>query len=107
MQAKEAEVNACLITGAAYHRITSDDGLPHPAEALTLSEVRERQARVLEMLEQGGAIIVYSDDHQHLFGVLTRDRRLLDEASIAAMIDTGHLAPLAELIAMDDRGELP
>jgi hypothetical protein len=80
---------------------------PSPAEALTLSEVREQQARVLQMLEQGGAIIVYSDDHQHLFGVLTRDRRLLDEVSIAAMIDTGHLPPLAELIAMDDRSELP
>ena len=100
-------MNAYLIIGAAYHRIMSDDGLPHPAEALTLLEVREQQARVLEMLEQGGAIIVYSDDHQHLFGVLTRDRRLLDAASIAAMIDTGHLPPLAELIAMDDRGELP
>jgi hypothetical protein len=39
--------------------------------------------------------------------VLTRDRRLLDEASIAAMIDTGNLPPLAELLAMDDRAELP
>jgi hypothetical protein len=39
--------------------------------------------------------------------VPTRDRRLLDEASIAATIDTGHLPPVADLIAMDDRGELP
>jgi hypothetical protein len=85
----------------------SDDGLPHPSEALTLSEVRDQQARVIAVLEQGGAIIVYSDDREHLLGVLTRDRRLLEEASIAAMIDTGHLPPLAELIAMDDRGELP
>jgi hypothetical protein len=58
MQAKAGSVNAYLITGAAYHRMMSDDGLPHPAEAVTLSEVREQQARVLEMLEQGGAIIV-------------------------------------------------
>jgi hypothetical protein len=85
----------------------SDDGLPHPCEALTLSQVRDQQPRVIEMLEHGGAVIVYSDGQEHLLGVLTRDRRLLDEASIAAMIDTGHLPPLAELIAMDDRGELP
>ena len=100
-------MNAFLITGAAHHRILSDDGLPHPAEALTLSQIREQQPRVLGMLGQGGAIIVHTDDGEHLLGVLTRDRRLLDEASIAAMIDTGHLPPLAELIAMDDRGELP
>ena len=84
----------------------SDDGLPHPAEALRLSEIAEQQDRVTEMLEQGGAIIVHSDD-RNTVGVLTRDRRLLDEALIAAMIDTGNLPPLAELIAMDDRGEPP
>jgi hypothetical protein len=39
--------------------------------------------------------------------VLTRERSLLDEASIAAEIDAGHLPPIAELIAMDDDGELP
>ncbi len=59
-------MNAHLITGAAYHRIMSDDGLPHPAEAPPLSEIHEQQTRVLEMLERGGTIIVYSDDHQHL-----------------------------------------
>jgi hypothetical protein len=106
-EGKESDMNAYLVTAAAYHRTMSDDGLPHPAESLTLSEVRDQQTRVIEMLEQGGAIILYTDDQQHLFGVLTRDRTLLDEASIAAMIDTGHLPPMAELLAMDDRGELP
>jgi hypothetical protein len=100
-------VNAFLITGAAYHRIMSDDGLPHPATGMRLSELREHQSEVLEMLERGGAIIVHTDDGEHLLGVLTRNRKLLDEASIAAMIDAGNLPPLAELIAMDDRGELP
>jgi hypothetical protein len=99
-------VNAFLVPHAGYHRIMSDDGLPHPSEAQTLAEVRDQQARVIAVLEQGGAIIVYSDDREHLLGVLTRDRRLLEEASIAAMIDTDNLPPLAELIAMDDRGEL-
>ena len=84
-----------------------DDGLPHPSEALTLSEIRDQQGRVIEILEQGGAVIVYSDDHDHQLGVLTRQQPLLDEASLAAMIDTGHLPPIGELLAMDDRGELP
>ena len=99
-------MNAYLISRAAYHRIMPDDGLPHPATGMRLCELREHQACVLEMLERGGAIIVHTDDGEHLLGVLTRDRRLLDEASIAAMIDAGNLPPLAELIAMDDRGEL-
>lgn len=100
-------MNAFLISAAAYHRIMSDDGLPHPARGMRVSELREHQSEVLEMLEQGGAIVVHTDDGEHLLGVLTRDRRVLDEASIAAMIDTGNLPPLAELLAMDDRGELP
>jgi len=100
-------VNAYLITGASYHRLMCDDGLPHPATGMRLSQLREHQAEVLKMLEQGGAIIVHTDDGEHLLGVLTRDRRLLDEAAIAAMIDAGNVPPLDELIAMDDRGELP
>lgn len=84
-----------------------DDGLPHPSEALTLSELTDQLQRVLPMLKQGGAVIVYTDDQQQLVGVLTQDRRLLDATSVAAMIDTGHLPALDELVAMDDRGELP
>ena len=104
---RRIEMNAFLISAAAYHRIMSDDGLPHPARGMRVSELHEHQSEVLEMLEQDGAIVVHTDDGEHLLGVLTRDRRLLDEASIAAMIDTGNLPPLAELLAMDDRGELP
>jgi len=100
-------MTAYLVTRRAYHRAMSEDGLPHPAEALNLSEIRDQQARVIAMLERGGAVIVYSDDGEHLLGVLTRHPALLGEASIAAMIDTGHLPPLNELTAMDDRGELP
>jgi hypothetical protein len=83
------------------------DGLPHPSEALTISEIRDEQERVIEVLEQGGAVIVLTDDGQRRLGVLTRQQPLLDEASIAAQIDSGRLPPLADLIAMDDRGELP
>jgi hypothetical protein len=104
---KEDEVNAYLVTGPAYHRLMCDDGLPHPAIGLRLSEIGQQQDRVLKMLERGGAIIVHSDDGEHLLGVLTRREPLLGEAMIAAMIDTGNLPPLDELVAMDDRGELP
>ncbi len=62
---------------------------------------------VLGVLEQRGAILVYSDDREHRLGALTREQPLLDEASIAAQIDSGQLPPIAELIAMDDRGETP
>ena len=64
-------MNAYLVTGPAYHRLMCDDGLPHPAVGLRLSEIGEQQDRVLKMLEQGGAIIVHSDDGEHLLGVLT------------------------------------
>jgi hypothetical protein len=44
---------------------------------------------------------------EHFLGVLTRDQRLLDGAGIAQLIENGQIPPLDELVAMDDRGELP
>ena len=96
-----------LIPMAAYHEAMHGDGLPHPAEALTLSELGQRLDHAFEVLEQGGAILLYTDDLEHRLGVLTRQQPLLDEASLAAEIDSGHLPPIAELIAMDVRGETP
>ncbi len=81
-----------------------DDGLPHPSEGLTLQEIAKDPQRVLRILKDGGAVLVYDDGY--LLGVLTRQQPLLDEASIAAMIDTGHLPPLDELAATSDRREL-
>jgi hypothetical protein len=43
----------------------------------------------------------------HFLGALTRDHTLLDAADIAQLIENGHIPPLDELVAMDDRGELP
>lgn len=100
-------MNAFLIPGPAYHRAMSDDGLPHPAETWRVSELADDQTRVLELLQQGGVIVVHTDDGQHLLGVLTRDPSLLEPATIATMIDTGQLAPLRELQALADRGEIP
>ena len=104
---RRIEMNAFLISAAAYHRIMSDDGLPHPARGMRVSELREHQSEVLEMLEHGR-----SDrrPHRRWRAPARRadaNRRLLDDASIAAMVDTGNLPPLTELFAMDDRGELP
>lgn len=99
-------MTVCVIPGPAYHR-GMDDGLPHPAESLTLGEIAERPGRVVELLDRGGAVLVYTDDRHVLLGALTREKPLLDEAVMAAMIDAGSVPPLAELLAADDRGELP
>jgi hypothetical protein len=96
-----------VVQASAYHRVMSDDGLPHPTEALTLSALAVAAERVIAMLDQGGGVLVYTDDRERLLGVLTREPRLFGEAQMAAMIDAGTLPPLDELVAMDDRGELP
>ncbi len=83
------------------------NGLPHPVTGMSLGELRERQDEALQILEQGGAIILHSDDGERLFGVLTRDRQLVGDATVAAMIDAGTIPPLDQLLEMDDRGELP
>ena len=81
--------------------------LPSPVRSLTLAEIEHQRDRVYEELERGGAIRVYTSDMEHFLGVLTRDQRLLDDAGIAQLIENGHIPPLDELVAMDDRGELP
>ena len=95
-----------LVTRPAYHRCM-DDGLPHPSEALTLGEIDGELERVIGMLERGGAVIVLSNDREHRLGVLTRDPAVLGDAQVAQLIDAGHLPPIAELLEMDERGELP
>jgi hypothetical protein len=95
-----------LVARAAYHR-GMDDGLPHPSEALSLAEIDADVDRVITMLQQGGAVIVLSNNRQRILGVLTRDPALLGDAQVAQLIDSGHVPPIAELLAMDDRGELP
>ena len=94
-----------LIRGREYARLMSE--LPSPVRSLTLAEIETQRDRVYEELERGGAIRVYTNDMGHLLGVLTRDQRLLDGAGIAQLIENGQIPPLDELVAMDDRGELP
>lgn len=96
-----------LVPRHAYHDDMHSDGLPHPAFAITVSELRDRLGEVRDALEQGGAVLVFTDARDDIIGVLTREQPLLDEASIAAEIDSGNLPPIAELIAIDDRGETP
>ncbi len=94
-----------LIRGREYAQLMSE--LPSPVRSLTLAEIETQRDRVYEELERGGAIRVYSNDMEQFLGVLTRDQRLVDAAGIAQLIENGHIPPLDELVAMDDRGELP
>jgi hypothetical protein len=61
-----------VISGRRYCRCM--DGRTVTARALTLSEVNADYPWYLRELEDGGAILVYSDDRQALLGVLTRAR---------------------------------
>jgi hypothetical protein len=94
-----------LIRGGEYARLMSE--LPSPVRSLTLAEIEDQHKRVFADLENGGAIRVYTNDMEHFLGVLTREKTLLDAAGIAQLIENGHIPPLDELVAMDDRGELP
>jgi hypothetical protein len=80
--------------------------LPSPARNLTLSDINADYQKYLAELEQGGAILVYSDDHQALLGVLTRDPAIFGDARLAQQIEAGNLPPLEQLLegAVDDPG---
>jgi len=86
-----------LIIGGQYARAMPDDPLPHPTKALTLNQIAERRDEVIAMLDAGGAILVFDNQENRQIGVLSRQQPLLDEASIAMMIDNGTLPPLSEL----------
>ena len=94
-----------LIRGEPYARLMAE--LPSPVRSLTFAEIEAQKERVFAELERGGAIRVYSNDSEQFLGVLTRDKTLLDAADIAQLIENGHIPPLDELVAMEDRGELP
>ena len=91
-----------VISGRRYHRHMAN--LPSPARALTLSAINTDYAKYLAELEQGGAILVYSDDRQALLGVLTRDPAIFGDARLAYQIEVGNVPPLEELLehAVDD-----
>ena len=74
-----------VISGRRYHRHMAN--LPSPARALTLSAINADYAKYLAELEQGGAILVYSDDRQALLGVLTRDPAVFGDARLAQQIE--------------------
>jgi hypothetical protein len=77
--------------------------LPSPARALNLSEVNADYQRYLRELEDGGAILVYSDDRHALLGVLTRDPEVFGDARLAQQIEAGHMPPLEQLL--EEAGE--
>jgi hypothetical protein len=81
-----------------------EPALPRPR--LTLSEINGDYGKYLAELEQGGAILVYSDDRQALLGVLTRDPAMFGDARLAQQIEAGNLPPLEQLLehAVDEPG---
>jgi hypothetical protein len=88
-----------------YHRLMSK--LPKPVRTLKLAEIQADWRSVLDELKQGGAVLVESDGGEAFLGVLTRDAGMIGEAEIAQLVENGHIPPLEDLLAMDDRGELP
>ena len=94
-----------VLRGEDYHRLMSK--LPRPVRTMTLADIQADWQTVLEELKQGGAVLVESDGGEAFLGVLTRDAGMIGEAEIAQLVENGHIPPLEELLAMDDRGELP
>ena len=92
-----------VISGRRYHRLMAT--LPSPARNLTLTEINADYPRYLTELEDGGAILVYSDDRRALLGVLTRDPEIFGDARLAQQIETGHMPPLEQLL--DDPADEP
>ena len=92
-----------VISGRRYHRLMAN--LPSPARNLTLTEINADYRRYLTELEDGGAILVYSDDRQALLGVLTRDPDVFGDARLAQQIEAGHMPPLEQLL--DDPADEP
>jgi hypothetical protein len=80
--------------------------LSHRVRTLTLAEIQADWEGVLEELTQGGAILVESDGGEAFLGVLTRDTGMIGEAEIAQLVENGHVPPIEELLARDNRGEL-
>ena len=85
-----------VISGRRYSRRMAS--LPSPARALTMSEVNADYPRYLREFEDGGALLVYSDDRQALLGVLTRDPEVFGDARLAQQIEDGHMPPLEQLL---------
>jgi hypothetical protein len=94
-----------VLRGEDYHRLMTQ--LPRPVRTLTLAEIQADWQAVLEELKEGGAVLVEADGGEAFLGVLTREAGMIGEAEIAQLIENGHVPPLRELIARDDRGELP
>ena len=94
-----------VLRGEDYHRLMNQ--LPHPVRTLTLAAIQADWQSVLEDLKEGGAILVEFDGGEAFLGVLTRDTGMIGEAEIAQLIENGHVPPLEQLLARDDRGELP
>src|SRR3954468_14455214 len=84
-----------VVPGGRYDRRMAT--LPFPARRLTLSEINADYRKYLAELEQGGAILVVSDDEQAFLGVLTRAPAVLGDAQLAQLIETRAVPTLGRL----------
>jgi hypothetical protein len=94
-----------VLRGEDYHRLMSK--LPRPVRTMTLADIQADWQTVLAELKQGGAVLLESDGGEAFLGVLTRDAGMIGEAEIAQLVENGHIPPLEQLLAKDDRDELP
>jgi hypothetical protein len=86
----------------SYRRKPYAAGMSLPASARAMSTAELQAAspqQIIDELDAGGAILVITtDDPPSLLGVLTRDRDILGEATLAAAIARGDIPPLADLL---------
>jgi len=80
-----------------------ESGLPEPVRYITLSELDADPDAAIELLEAGGALLVLSNDRERYFGVLTRDRMVMDAAEISQAVESGRWPALDELVKLADQ----
>ncbi len=80
--------------------------LPAPARFLKISELADDPGRYERELEDGGAIVLVSEDGEHAFA-LTREPGALGTATIAAMIENRSVPSIEEMDRTGYEGEDP
>lgn len=73
--------------------------LPSPALQMTPAELDADPQRAIDVLKSGGAILLFSNDGDRFFGVLTRDPEILGDAELAQAVQAGRIPPLSDLLA--------
>ena len=78
--------------------------LPDPILQVEISEIGERTAEILAVVDAGGAVLVWADERERLLGALSRKGWSQDEALLARDIASGRLPSLDVLAGLPDAG---